>query len=163
MGQRLIVIRNPFGLDQTGTMGVVSALNREVRSVGGGGGSGGRRRGCGPPAVVDDSVIRGCIQTDAAINPRNSGGPLLRKFPAYLAPSVDQKGQFSSYIVWPTHLHNRVWLIARNTGLIACRFQGLTSGFFFRKIVGVKPPLLSLTIFILCTLSTLAGWLILNG
>jgi len=58
VGQRLIAIGNPFGLDQTVTSGVVSALNREMQGVGG-------------------NTIRGCIQTDAAINPGNSGGPLL--------------------------------------------------------------------------------------
>mmetsp|Transcript_67103 Transcript_67103/g.99329 ORF Transcript_67103/g.99329 Transcript_67103/m.99329 type:complete len:510 (-) Transcript_67103:106-1635(-) len=58
VGQRLIAIGNPFGLDQTVTSGVVSALNREVTGVAG-------------------NIIRNCIQTDAAINPGNSGGPLL--------------------------------------------------------------------------------------
>ncbi|HEV8689025.1 MAG TPA: trypsin-like peptidase domain-containing protein [Ideonella sp.] len=58
VGQRVFAIGNPFGLDQTLTMGIVSALGREIESV--------TRR-----------TIRGVIQTDAAINPGNSGGPLL--------------------------------------------------------------------------------------
>ena len=58
VGQKVYAIGNPFGLDQTLTTGIVSALNREIESVT-------RRR------------IRGAIQTDAAINPGNSGGPLL--------------------------------------------------------------------------------------
>jgi S1-C subfamily serine protease len=58
VGQQVYAIGNPFGLDQTLTTGIVSALNREIESV--------TRRS-----------IRGAIQTDAAINPGNSGGPLL--------------------------------------------------------------------------------------
>jgi len=58
VGQRVYAIGNPFGLDQTLTTGLVSALNREIESF-------------------NQRTIRGVIQTDAAINPGNSGGPLL--------------------------------------------------------------------------------------
>jgi S1-C subfamily serine protease len=58
VGQKVFAIGNPFGLDQTLTIGIVSALNREIDA------SNGR-------------TIRGVVQTDAAINPGNSGGPLL--------------------------------------------------------------------------------------
>jgi S1-C subfamily serine protease len=60
VGQSLIAIGNPFGLDNTVTTGVVSALNREVRTTG--------RNG-----LVAQQPIRNCIQTDCAINPGNSG------------------------------------------------------------------------------------------
>jgi S1-C subfamily serine protease len=59
VGQLAFAIGNPFGLDYTYTMGIVSALGREIESA------------------AQDEVITGVIQTDAAINPGNSGGPLL--------------------------------------------------------------------------------------
>ena len=58
VGQKVFAIGNPFGLDQTLTTGVISALGREIESV----------------AQI---AIRDVIQIDAAINPGNSGGPLL--------------------------------------------------------------------------------------
>ena len=58
VGQTAMAIGSPFGLDQTFTIGVVSALGRTIDGVGG-------------------VTIKGVIQTDASINPGNSGGPLL--------------------------------------------------------------------------------------
>jgi S1-C subfamily serine protease len=58
VGQKTFAIGNPFGLDQSLTTGIVSALGREIDSV-------------------TDRPIRNVIQTSAAINPGNSGGPLL--------------------------------------------------------------------------------------
>jgi S1-C subfamily serine protease len=59
VGQFVVAIGNPFGLDQTLTVGVISALGRVIESP------------------EDNGFIGEAIQTDAAINPGNSGGPLL--------------------------------------------------------------------------------------
>lgn len=58
VGQKAFAIGNPFGLDQTLTTGVISALDRTMEGPGG-------------------RPIENVIQTDASINPGNSGGPLL--------------------------------------------------------------------------------------
>lgn len=58
VGQKVLAIGNPFGLDRTLTTGVISGLQRPIRATN-------RRQ------------IEGAIQTDASINPGNSGGPLL--------------------------------------------------------------------------------------
>jgi S1-C subfamily serine protease len=58
VGQKVFAIGNPFGLDQTLTTGIISALGRQIQSL-------------------NNVPIRDVIQTDAAINPGNSGGPLL--------------------------------------------------------------------------------------
>jgi putative serine protease PepD len=66
VGENVVAIGSPFGLEATVTSGIVSALNRPV-SVGGEGSSGQSSQDTTYPA----------IQTDAAINPGNSGGPLV--------------------------------------------------------------------------------------
>src|SRR3954451_9408324 len=58
VGDEAIAIGNPFGLERTLTLGVVSATDREIDSP-------------------DGTPVKNAIQTDAAINPGNSGGPLL--------------------------------------------------------------------------------------
>ena len=61
VGQKVLAIGNPFGLDRTLTTGVISGLQRPIRAR-------------------NNRPIEGAIQTDASINPGNSGGPLLDKY-----------------------------------------------------------------------------------
>ena len=59
VGQRVYALGNPFGWDGTLTTGIISSLNRDL------------------PSRVPGRVMQSLIQTDAAMNPGNSGGPLL--------------------------------------------------------------------------------------
>jgi len=58
VGQKVLAIGNPFGLEGTLTTGIISSLNRSLQTE-------------------ENRKLEGMIQTDAAINPGNSGGPLL--------------------------------------------------------------------------------------
>jgi putative serine protease PepD len=60
IGDSVYAIGNPYGLNKTLTRGIVSALGREI-------------------SAPDGAKITGAIQTDAALNPGNSGGPLLNE------------------------------------------------------------------------------------
>jgi putative serine protease PepD len=63
VGQQVVAVGSPFGLESTVTTGIVSALNRPVSTQG--------------ESATDPATIFPAVQTDAAINPGNSGGPLI--------------------------------------------------------------------------------------
>jgi S1-C subfamily serine protease len=96
VGQKVLAIGNPFGLDRTLTTGVISGLQRPIR------GRNGR-------------PIDAAIQTDASINPGNSGGPLLDKFgrmiginSQILSPSGEQGGSVGVGFAVPSSIAKRV-------------------------------------------------------
>ena len=68
VGDPVMAVGNPLGLDNTVTVGIVSALNRPVRTV-----------QVGSSVAAGEEVLTNAIQVDAAINPGNSGGPLFNR------------------------------------------------------------------------------------
>jgi S1-C subfamily serine protease len=93
VGQRVLAIGNPFGLDRTLTTGVISGLGRRVTTDAG-------------------AELYNVIQTDAAINPGNSGGPLLdssgRLIGVNTAIVSDRFGGFGIGLAVPVDLVNEI-------------------------------------------------------
>lgn len=106
VGQRAIAVGNPLGLDRTVTTGVISALNRTTRQLGG----------------------ETFIQTDAAISPGNSGGPL-----------VDSRGRIvaiNSATILGAGASNLGFAIPINLAMSMAN-QVLTTGRYVRAFVGI--------------------------
>ena len=96
VGQKVLAIGNPFGLDRTLTTGVISGLQRPIRARNG-------------------RPIDAAIQTDASINPGNSGGPLLDKYgrmiginSQILSPGGEQGGSVGVGFAIPVSIAKRV-------------------------------------------------------
>ena len=91
VGQSVLAIGNPFGLDHTLTQGIISGLRQEV--------------------VTDAALqrkIRGAIQIDAAINPGNSGGPLLDSSGRLIGMNTSTKTKTGVSFAIPVDTLNRV-------------------------------------------------------
>src|SRR3954447_19425627 len=96
VGQKVLAIGNPFGLDRTLTTGVISGLQRPIRAR-------------------NNHPIDAAIQTDASINPGNSGGPLLDKYgrmiginSQILSPGGEQGGSVGVGFAIPVNMAKRV-------------------------------------------------------
>jgi S1-C subfamily serine protease len=95
VGQKVFAIGNPLGLSLTMTKGIISALDRSIKSP-------------------TNTIIPGGIQTDAAINPGNSGGPLLDKtgrligVNTAIATTGDSAGNIGIGFAIPADLVNQV-------------------------------------------------------
>jgi len=112
VGRKVLAIGNPFELDTTLTVGVVSALGREIKSL-------------------NNRTIKNVIQTDAAINPGNSGGPLL-----------DSKGQLvgvNTSIISPSGASAGIGFAIPVNTVKKIVPQLLEHGRLFRPVLGIEP------------------------
>jgi S1-C subfamily serine protease len=111
VGQKVLVIGNPFGFERTLTVGIVSSLGRSIRADNG-------------------RLIRGIIQTDAAINPGNSGGPLLNSSGEVIGVSTaifsPSGGSVGVGFAVPINTAKRIIPELINRGYIARPYLGIT-------------------------------------
>jgi putative serine protease PepD len=110
----VIAIGNPFGLDQTATQGIVSALGRDIEAP-------------------NHYTINNVIQTDAPINPGNSGGPLLDESAhvigvnSQIATSGNSQGNVGIGFAVPSNTVRQVVPILKKGGSIRRAYLGVQS------------------------------------
>ncbi len=123
VGDPVIAIGNPFGLDRTLTTGVVSSLQREITA---------------PNGFTIDNVI----QTDAAINPGNSGGPLLDATGRVIGVTSQIEGQGSVGIGFavPINTARRELTQLEQNGSVQEAYLGLTSLTIDGSLSSLKLP-----------------------
>jgi len=102
VGDPALAIGNPFGLERSLSLGVISALGRRI-------------------TAPDGTRIRNVVQTDAAINPGNSGGPLLDERGRVIGVMTQGRGSGIAFAV-PVDTLKRVAAEARGSG------RGRTAG-----------------------------------
>ncbi len=111
VGQKVLAIGNPFGLDSTLTTGIISALGRTIQSM-------------------SNRYIHDVIQTDAAINPGNSGGPLLDSFGRLIGVNtaiISPSGTYSGVgFAVPVDTVNRIVTKLINYGKVGRPGLGIT-------------------------------------
>jgi S1-C subfamily serine protease len=107
VGDAAIAIGNPFGLERTLTAGVVSATDREIDAPNG-------------------APIDGAVQTDAAINSGNSGGPLLDESGAVIGVNSQSRGDGLSFAV-PVDTVKKVVTDLRRHGRVRRAYLGVST------------------------------------
>jgi putative serine protease PepD len=111
VGQKVLVIGNPFGFERTLTGGIVSSTGRSIRAENG-------------------RLIRGIIQTDAAINPGNSGGPLLNSSGEIIGVSTaifsPSGGSVGVGFAVPINTAKRIIADLINRGYVARPYLGIS-------------------------------------
>ena len=107
VGDTAIAVGNPFGLQRSLTVGVVSAVDRSIDAP-------------------DGFPIEGAVQTDAAINPGNSGGPLLDDAGAVIGVLAQSEADGISYAV-PVDTLRRVLPELRRTGRVERAHLGVAT------------------------------------
>jgi S1-C subfamily serine protease len=115
VGQKVLAIGNPYGLERTLTTGIVSSLGRSIQTDNG-------------------RVIQDIIQTDAAINPGNSGGPLLNSQgqiigvnTAILSPGGNSSGSIGIGFAIPVDTVRRITADLITNGFVRHSWIGIGS------------------------------------
>src|SRR5262249_24575830 len=114
VGQKVLAIGNPYGLERTLTTGIVSSLGRSIQADNG-------------------RIIQDIIQTDAAINPGNSGGPLLNSQgqiiginTAILSPGGGNSGSIGIGFAIPVDTVKRITSDLISNGYVRHPWTGIT-------------------------------------
>lgn len=119
VGQKVLVIGNPFGFERTLTVGIISSLGRSIRAENG-------------------RLIRGIIQTDAAINPGNSGGPVLNSNGEVIGVSTaifsPSGGSVGVGFAVPINTAKRIIPELINRGYVARPFLGIAGHEIFPEL-----------------------------
>ena len=124
VGDVVLAIGNPFGVGQSVTMGIVSALGRN---------------GCNSACSIAATAIQDFIQTDAAINPGNSGGALVdadgRLIGINTMIKSDTGGTKASVLPCPSISRATSW----NASSAAARSLAVISAFTCRTLMPISP------------------------
>jgi putative serine protease PepD len=126
VGQKVLAIGNPYGLERTLTTGIISSLGRSIQARNG-------------------RLIEGVIQTDAAINPGNSGGPLLSSKGEIIGINTaiysESGGSVGIGFAIPVDTVRRIVGDLISLGYVRRPYMGVVPGFAFSDYPGLARAL----------------------